>query len=119
MKQVIVIRKDLNMRKGKMVAQGAHASLMAYMNAVKDIPKGAQDVFLWLRDSKMTKICVGIDSEAELLELHLNAQKASLPCSLVLDAAHTEFKEPTYTSVCIGPAASEDIDKLTGHLKLL
>ena len=25
-KQVIVIRKDLNMRKGKMIAQGSHAS---------------------------------------------------------------------------------------------
>jgi PTH2 family peptidyl-tRNA hydrolase len=28
-KQVIIIRKDLNMRKGKMIAQGAHASMKA------------------------------------------------------------------------------------------
>lgn len=26
-KQVLVIRKDLNMRKGKMVAQGAHSAM--------------------------------------------------------------------------------------------
>jgi peptidyl-tRNA hydrolase len=27
-KQLIVMRTDLNMRKGKMIAQGAHASIM-------------------------------------------------------------------------------------------
>jgi len=31
-KQVIVMRKDLNMRKGKMVAQGCHASLAVLLN---------------------------------------------------------------------------------------
>lgn len=103
-----------------MVSQGAHASLMAYLSAVeKAASPMAQDAYLWLRDFKMTKICVGIDSEAELLDLHIQAVKAGLPCSLVLDAAHTEFKEPTYTAVCIGPANSDDINKLTGHLKLL
>ena len=32
-KQVIVMRRDLNMRKGKMVAQGAHASMAVLLNA--------------------------------------------------------------------------------------
>ena len=31
-KQVIVIRKDLNMRKGKMIAQGAHASMKVILD---------------------------------------------------------------------------------------
>ena len=31
-KQVIVLRKDLNMRKGKMVAQGAHASMKVFFD---------------------------------------------------------------------------------------
>lgn len=107
------------MRKGKMCAQSAHASLMAYMSAIQDISKSALDAFLWLRDHKMTKICVGVDSEAELLDIHMQAQKVGLPCSLVLDAGHTEFKQPTYTAVCIGPAPSEQIDTITGRLKLL
>lgn len=119
MKQVICIRKDLNMRKGKMCAQSAHASLMAYMSAIQDISKSALDAFLWLRDHKMTKICVGVDSEAELLNIYNQAQKSGIICSLVLDAGHTEFKEPTYTSCCLGPAPSEQIDTITGKLKLL
>lgn len=30
LKQIIVMRNDLNMRKGKMIAQGAHASIVLY-----------------------------------------------------------------------------------------
>lgn len=30
-KQVIVMRKDLNMRRGKQIAQGAHASMAALL----------------------------------------------------------------------------------------
>lgn len=119
MKQVIVIRKDLNMRKGKMVAQGAHASLIAFLSVYGSPSQSGQDTFLWLRDHKMTKICVGVDSEAELLDIHMQALKVGLPSSLVLDAAHTEFKEPTYTACCLGPAPSEQIDPITGKLKLL
>lgn len=73
----------------------------------------------WLVDCKQTKICVGIDSEEALLDIYNQAQKAGLPCSLVLDAAHTEFEVPTYTSVAIGPGDSERIDLITGALKLL
>jgi PTH2 family peptidyl-tRNA hydrolase len=118
MKQVIVVRTDLKCRKGKMMVQCAHASLMAYLSAC-----GNRDnlikVYEWLQNYKQTKIAVGINSEQELLDIHSAAQKAGLPCSLVLDAAVTEFKVPTYTSCGIGPTSAEEIDKITGHLKLL
>jgi PTH2 family peptidyl-tRNA hydrolase len=118
LKQVIVIRKDLKVRKGKMIAQGAHASLMAYLSAC-----GSRDslmvVYEWLQNNKQTKVVVGVDSEQELFDVHAAAQKASLPCSLVLDAAVTEFDKPTYTACGIGPASAEEIDKITGALKLL
>ena len=119
MKQVIVIRRDLKVRKGKMIAQGAHASLMAYLDASSVVSVHAGNAYDWLRDHKQTKIVVGVDSEQELLDIHIKAQAASLPCSLVLDAAHTEFDIPTYTAVAIGPAESALIDSITGHLKLL
>jgi len=62
MKQVIILRKDLNMRKGKMVAQGAHASLQAVLlNLTSD------DVDWW-RNNGMKKICVSCDSEQELID---------------------------------------------------
>ncbi len=123
-KQVIVLRKDLNMRKGKMVAQGAHASMKAILNQAS----GAYGVLTIKMTDEMedwlmgifTKICVSVDSEDELLELYENAKDAGLICSLIQDAGLTEFDGvPTYTAVAIGPAKAADIDKITGNLKLL
>jgi peptidyl-tRNA hydrolase, PTH2 family len=113
MKQVIVIRKDLNMRKGKMVAQGAHASLNAFLT------NDPNENNRWYVESRQTKICVSVDSEAELLEIYQKAQDACLPSALVKDAGLTEFKEPTFTAVAIGPADDDVIDLITKHLKLL
>jgi PTH2 family peptidyl-tRNA hydrolase len=100
------------MRKGKMVAQGAHASLGAYLTAL------TEDIFNWSNNGQ-TKICVGVDSEQELIDVYHYAKMENLPTYLVLDAGKTEFKESTYTTVAIGPAKSEEIDKITGNLKLL
>ena len=36
MKQIIIVRKDLNMSKGKMAAQVAHASMAFLTNAIKN-----------------------------------------------------------------------------------
>jgi PTH2 family peptidyl-tRNA hydrolase len=134
-KQVIVIRKDLNMRKGKMVAQGAHASMKVLVDLMesKTIPSGGCDccgengLFLsadnisfkaieaWLEGS-FTKICVSVNSEKELLDVHQRAKAAGIPCSLIQDAGATEFKGiPTFTAVAIGPDLSETIDLITGE----
>jgi peptidyl-tRNA hydrolase, PTH2 family len=117
LKQVIIVRKDLNMRKGKFVAQGAHASLTAFMNAQysRAHKENASEWYL----TQQTKICVGVESEQELQDVYQLACNAKLPCSLIRDAGKTEFKEPTFTSVCIGPADADQIDKITGNLKLL
>jgi len=128
-KQVIVLRKDLNMRKGKMVAQGAHASMAAILNEVYDIDKTDAELIIpmtekmaeWLSGS-FTKICVSVDSEDELLAIYNKAKfmDAIIPSSLIKDNGTTEFNGvPTYTAVAIGPADSAVIDKITGELKLL
>ena len=135
-KQVIVIRKDLKMRKGKMVSQGCHASLGAFLKfAISHTimhpiagPIGIQYLFKildktplyeWL-EGIFTKIVVGCDSEEELLELHKQAEEAGIKNALIQDAGKTEFHgKPTYTALGIGPDYSEKIDKITGHLKLL
>jgi PTH2 family peptidyl-tRNA hydrolase len=128
MKQVVVIRKDLNMRKGKMIAQGAHASLGVFrqqlmvfasgdklMNGSIYVPK---EWLEWLQGLQK-KICVGVDSENELLLTYENAKLAGLPCYKVLDQGLTEFKEPTWTAVAIGHAEDHHVDAITGQLKLL
>jgi PTH2 family peptidyl-tRNA hydrolase len=124
-KQVIIIRKDLNMRKGKMVAQGAHASMNTILNfkqiksTLRNLIHNKEALIHWFSNS-FTKICVSVDSEAELLLLYSQAQDKKLPCSLIKDSGKTEFNGvPTYTAVAIGPAWEEDINDLTGNLPLL
>lgn len=129
-KQVIVMRKDLGMRKGKMVAQGAHASIAWLTKGLTDVPefhypKTAK--MIWLSEAQLawingifTKVCVGVDSEEELVAIHESALAADVTSHLITDAGLTEFNGvPTKTCCGIGPDYSELIDKITGHLKLL
>ena len=120
-KQVIVMRKDLNMRKGKMIAQGAHASIGAFMLISKGgYSKEVDQAFHEWVNGTFTKICVGVNSEAELLGIFHDAQEAGLPVKLIIDNGLTEFNGvPTKTCLAIGPAWSDEIDKITGHLPLL
>lgn len=123
-KQVIVMRKDLNMRKGKMVAQGSHAAMKFLVdnNAadgptelhVELSPAEAQ----WLFGGAFTKITLGCDSEEELRELIMRAELFGIDAYPIVDSGKTEFNGvPTLTCASFGPAFVEDIDKVTGHLK--
>jgi peptidyl-tRNA hydrolase, PTH2 family len=117
-KQVIVLRRDLNMRLGKAVAQGAHASMM-WLLGDADALGVANDLAAWARTG-MTKICVRADSEMQLLELHKKAVELGLRSYYVVDAGRTEFHgEPTFTALAVGPGPEELVDQVTGGLKLL
>lgn len=116
MKQVIVMRTDLNMRKGKMIVQGSHASIGAYEKAQAG---PSYDYVIKWKQTGTTKICVRVESLEEMQTIHDLAKAAGIVCYCVLDAGRTEFKEPTYTCLCLGPAPAEEIDKITGNLKLL
>lgn len=125
-KQVIVVRKDLKMPVGKIAAQCAHASMKVFVDRgnfldtraffVSDIP---EPMYQWFAGI-FTKIVVGIDSEEELLALYEKAKEQGAPCALITDVGNTCFKGvPTNTCIAIGPCEVEEIDALTGHLKLL
>lgn len=133
-RQIIVLRKDLNMRKGKMVAQGAHASIGSILSRGRSywLTKflncfGVKVLVLDLKDpamgpwliGKFKKITVSVNSEAELFEIQKKAEAAGLMTCLILDSGLTEFKEPTYTAVAIGPDLTSKISPITGHLPLL
>jgi PTH2 family peptidyl-tRNA hydrolase len=123
-KQVIVMRKDLNMRKGKMIAQGAHASLKVFLD--RGALSGETFTFTctpgmqaWL-GGRFKKVCVSVSSEAELDAIAERARDAGLPCAVIVDAGHTEFKGvPTKTCLAIGPADAPEVDAITGALPLL
>ena len=114
LKQVIVIRKDLNMRKGKMIAQGAHASMKVVLENLED-----PNVKEWLSGA-FTKICVSVDNEKELLQVYQTAKDNGVLSALITDSGLTEFDGvPTNTCIAIGPAWSDTLSSITGDLKLL
>jgi PTH2 family peptidyl-tRNA hydrolase len=114
MKQVIIIRKDLKMRRGKEIAQGSHASMSFLLKG----QSSEEDIIEWL-NSGQTKICLVVNSEDELLELDSKAREMGLISNIITDAGRTEFNGvPTKTCMAIGPNKSEDINDVTGHLKL-
>jgi PTH2 family peptidyl-tRNA hydrolase len=127
-KQVIVLRTDLNMRKGKMAAQAAHASLLAFLGKF-DIRRTNEmelrldtivddDLHEWI-EGDYKKIVVGVGSLDGLLSLREQAVNLGVRHALIQDLGYTEFKEPTYTALAIGPAEEGVVNGITGYLKLL
>lgn len=129
-KQVIVIRKDLKMRRGKEISQGAHASMGVLLtninkwifgyifNKLIERKKSNNPILVWLLNS-FAKITVTVQTEQELIDLEKKAKENKIPCYLITDNGRTEFGGvPTKTSLAIGPWWSDEIDKITGHLPL-
>ena len=135
-KQMIVVRRDLKMRKGKIAAQAGHACVNAVLMALSKenlLDKisfdeegitltGAVDenipVCQWILHGE-AKICVYVDSEEELLEIDRKAKEAGILSALIQDAGHTEFHgEPTFTCLAFEPHFPEKVDPLTGGLPL-
>lgn len=112
MKQVIVIRNDLKMSKGKTAAQVCHACLGSYKkansNKVKDWERGGEK-----------KVMVKVNSLEELFEIKEIAKKNNVPNHVVKDAGRTQIPTGTITCLGIGPDDDEIIDKVTQNLKLL
>ena len=130
-KQVIVVRKDLNMRKGKIASQAAHASLGTVLNKIKpfeitdtNIGNGNavkysgyfepdDPMHLWL-NGQFTKITVYVESEQELLDIVNKAEETNINVKLITDNGWTEFKGvPTHTCCALGPDWPDVLDPTT------
>ena len=128
-KQVIVMRRDLKMRRCKEIAQGAHASIAwltnrlqadGWLNAKANefVATLTEDEIEWTK-GQFTKVCVQVNSELELQDIYDIAKIGGLTVHMITDAGHTEFHGvPTKTCLAIGPNKAEDVDRITGHLKL-
>jgi peptidyl-tRNA hydrolase, PTH2 family len=119
-KQVIVIRKDLKMRRGKEIAQACHASIafltrqLQLSNKCK-LSAAAKE---WI-ESGFTKICLCVNNEQELLDIYNQAKNAMLETHLIIDSGKTEFNGvPTKTCISIGPDEASRIDAITKNLTL-
>lgn len=130
-KQIIVMRKDLNMRKGKIAAQAGHAVLSVIFKKLNMLDQffwsieqdrivfeGDEVLDDWFTNS-YTKICLYVNSEQELLDLKEKADSLGFVTSLIKDNGTTEFNGvPTYTCIAFEPLPAEKIDILTKDLPL-
>ncbi|QDU08155.1 aminoacyl-tRNA hydrolase [Gimesia aquarii] len=123
-KQVLVMRHDLKMRRGKQIAQGSHASMSFICHRLKQRDSFSMDDFSeveqgWMNGS-FAKVCCRVNSKEELIAIHDSAVEANLEVHLITDSGKTEFHgEPTQTCLAIGPDDAEKIDAITGELQLL
>jgi PTH2 family peptidyl-tRNA hydrolase len=114
-KQVVVVRKDLNMRTGKIAAQVGHACVLGAEHVRKSHPE-------WYKEWELAgqeKVVVKVTSLDELEKIKKHAISLDLPWSEVTDAGHTQIAPGTVTCISIGPAPEETVDKVTKDLKLL
>lgn len=112
---ILVVRNDLKMGKGKIGAQCGHAAVGAYQKAVQNAP---HLVRRW-EDSGCAKIAVKVESEAEMMGVLKAARERNLNTCLIRDAGRTQIEPNSKTVLAIGPAVCQQIDEVTGHLKLL
>ena len=111
MKQAIVARADLGMSEGKLAAQVAHASLMAYEDA------SSRDQSEW-KGGGQKKVVLQADGESQLFELADRAEREGLPHAVVRDAGHTQLEPGTVTALAVGPGREDVVDRVTGDLSL-
>ncbi|MBR9690337.1 peptidyl-tRNA hydrolase [Candidatus Woesearchaeota archaeon] len=111
-KQVILARADLKLPKGKLAAQAAHASVEAVLKADENKVKA------W-RAQGQKKVVLKVTDEKELVKFFQQAKDVGFVASLITDAGKTVIAPGTKTCVAIGPGLEEEIDALTGELKMM
>ena len=111
-KQVILIREDLKMPKGKLAAQASHAS-------VDGVLKSDRKVIDSWRKEGMKKIVLKVKDEKELFKFKQLAEDGGLRTALITDAGRTVLEPGTITCMGIGPDLEEKIDGITGKLKMM
>jgi PTH2 family peptidyl-tRNA hydrolase len=118
-KQVIVIRKDLKMRRGKEIAQGAHAAMEWIARRVTGEEREFSEAEVAWLEGGMRKIVCVVESEEALLEVARVARAAGLTQQVIVDAGLTEFGGvPTVTACAVGPDWDATVDAVTGRLRL-
>lgn len=118
-KMVIVMRKDLQMTKGKYVAQGSHASLGVVNWIEYNGTESHKEILNTWFDETFVKVTVYVESLDELYTIYHLAKEKELPVRLITDNGLTMFNGMK-TDTCLAILGErEKVDEVTGHLKLL
>ena len=111
-KQVILVRQDLKLPKGKLSVQVAHASSAALIKSHKD------DIKKWQSEG-MKKVVLNVKDLDELFKYKTEAEDLGLVTALIEDAGKTVVAPGTVTCLGIGPDKEEKIDEVSGKLKMV
>tara|TARA_Y100000310_G_scaffold128407_1_gene127597 strand:+ start:11666 stop:12010 length:345 start_codon:yes stop_codon:yes gene_type:complete len=111
-KQVILVREDLKLPKGKLAVQVAHASLDAASKSDKEA------VEKW-KNQGGKKIVLKVANEKELFKYMSMLENEGIKVTLIKDAGHTVIEPGTITCLGVGPDSEDKIDKVTGKLKMV
>ena len=111
-KQVILMRKDLGLPKGKMAAQAAHAAVEAVLKSTK------YKIKKW-RSAGSKKVVLKVADKKELFIYKKFAEEAGFVTAVITDAGRTTIAPGTITCMAIGPDNEEKIDEITAKLKLM
>ena len=114
-KQVLVVRMDLKIGRGKIAVQCAHAAIGGAEEARLRFPEWWRD---WLSEGQR-KIALKVPGLDEIMRLHAMSRRKHLPVALVTDMGLTQVAPGTVTCLGIGPAPARLLDPLTGDLSLL
>jgi peptidyl-tRNA hydrolase len=123
-KMVIVVRKDLSMRKGKFAAQVASASMQFLIDNNESARgdelhvKMSHEEAIWLR-GMMSRVIAIIDTESALKDLILKAELKGVPVYPVYDSRVTPEGDKTLTCAAFGPAEGDDVSMILGKLKVI
>lgn len=120
-KQLIIIRRDLKMRRGKEIAQGAHASMKFLVDMLKRTEghyEMTPEMIEWMQ-GLFTKVVLQVPDGLSLIACYQTALRHGIPATTIFDSGKTEFGGvPTNTAVAIGPERSSKLDPLFGMLRL-
>jgi len=112
-KLAVVVRTDLDMGRGKIAAQVAHAAVAATLAGL-----GTADFAAWLAEGQ-PKVVLRARTAGQLEDVVRQAQAAGLPVEVISDAGRTQVAPGTLTCCALGPAESQRIDAVTAGLALL
>jgi peptidyl-tRNA hydrolase, PTH2 family len=127
-KQVVLVRKDLKMKKAALAALAAKASAEVFTSNgelegdVLSVQLSPMEVD-WLV-SGSTRIILGVPSEGVLRTIVAKAgfegiQSYPVVGKVVTPESYERTEESEMLCASLGPDESDKIDKITGHLKLL
>ncbi len=114
-KLVVAVREDLDLSRGKLAVQVAHAAVQAAFATRESHPRWFR---AWWKEGQK-KVVVGVPGIDALRDLERRARELDLTAAMIEDAGLTELSPGTTTCLGIGPGPNGTVDRVTGSLKLV